>query len=82
MKKIQLRPKIADHDFQTKLRAVRRLVLKHKVKIQIFFRGREITHPDIGMKLLDRMVEGTSDIARVEARCEKDNRYFLILVSL
>ena len=79
---IQIRPKIAEHDFQTKLRAIRRLLTKkNEVKIQIFFRGREFTHPEIGSKLLHRVIEGTKDIANVKARHEKDNRFLVILVS-
>ena len=78
---IQIRPKIAEHDFQTKLRAVRRLLTKREVKVQIFFRGREFTHPEIGSNLLRRVIEETKDVATVKARYEKDNRFFVILVS-
>jgi translation initiation factor IF-3 len=81
LKEIQIRPKIAEHDFQTKLRAVRRLLPKNEVKVQIFFRGRESTHPDIGLSLLRRIIEGTEDIATIKARNEKDNRFYVILVS-
>jgi len=81
VKEIQIRPKIAEHDFQTKLRAVRRLLPRNEVKIQIFFRGREFTHPEIGSNLLHRVIEETKDVATVKARYEKDNRFFVILVS-
>ena len=81
LSEIQIRPRIAEHDFQTKLRAIRRLLTKNEVKVQIFFRGREYSHPDIGSNLLHRVIEGTKDIATVKARYEKDNRFFVILVS-
>ena len=81
LSEIQIRPRIAEHDFQTKLRAIRRLLTKREVKVQIFFRGREHSHPDIGSNLLRRVVEDTKDIATVKARYEKDNRFFVILVS-
>ena len=79
MKEIKFGVKIAEHDFQTKLRAIRRLLAKDKVKVQVFFRGREITHPDIGINLLNRIVDEINDISHVESRLEKGDRYFLIL---
>lgn len=82
MKEIRLRPRIAEHDLQTKIRAVRRLVIKNKVKVQVFFKGREITHPEQGTSLLDKVIEATKDIARVETRIEKDTRYFVVLERL
>jgi len=81
LKEIQIRPKIAEHDFQTKLRAIRRILTRSEVKVQIFFRGREFTHLEIGINLLRRVIEETRDIAKVKARHEKDNRFFIILVS-
>ena len=81
MKEIQIRPRIAEHDFQTKLRAIRRLLPKHEVKVQIFFRGREFTHPEIGSNLLRRVIKETSDIAKVKASSDKGNRLLVILVS-
>lgn len=81
MKEIRLRPRIAEHDLQTKIRAVRRLIVKDKVKVQVFFKGREFTHIELGTSILDKVVEATKDVAKVEARVEKDTRYFIILVS-
>ena len=81
LREIQLRPRIAEHDFQTKLRAIRRLVIKSEVRVQIYFRGREFTHPEIGSALLHRVIEETKDVTKVKARQEKDNRFFVILVS-
>lgn len=81
MKEIRLRPRIAEHDLQTKIRAVRRLVLKDKVKVQVFFKGREYTHLELGLNVLNRVVEETKDVARVESSVAKD-RYFVVLVSV
>lgn len=77
---IQLRPKIAEHDLQTKIRAIRRLLTKREVRVQIFFRGREFSHPEIGSSLLHRVIEETKDVATVKARHEKDDQFFVILV--
>jgi translation initiation factor IF-3 len=81
LKEIRLRPRIAEHDLQTKIRAVRRLVLKDKVKVQVFFKGREYTHLELGLNILNRVVEETKDVARVESSIAKD-RYFVVLVSV
>lgn len=81
MKDIRIRPKIAEHDLETKIRSVRRLLPKHKVKVTIFFRGREVTHPDIGKGILARVIKETEDISRVEAKSAKGNMLFVILVS-
>lgn len=81
LKEIQIRPRIAEHDLQTKIRAVRRLVVKNEVRVRLFFRGREVNHPEIGVNLLRRVIDETKDIADVKARHDKDNQLFVILVS-
>jgi translation initiation factor IF-3 len=58
LREIRLRPKIGEHDFEAKTRSVRKLLQDgDKVKITIMFRGREITHADLGWKLLEKMME-------------------------
>ena len=58
LREVRLRPKIGDHDFEAKTRLVKRLLNEgDKVKVTVMFRGREITHPDIGWKLLQRIIE-------------------------
>ncbi len=81
MKEIRLRPSIAEHDLQTKIRAVRRLVVKDKVKVQVFFKGREYTHIQLGINVLNRVVEETKDVAKV-AGTSKDNQHYVILVGI
>jgi translation initiation factor IF-3 len=81
LKEIKIRPRIAEHDLLTKIRNVRRLLPKDRVKVSVTFRGREITHADIGDRLLDRVVEDTKDISKVEARFGKGNIHFVVLVS-
>ena len=64
LREIRLRPKIGDHDFESKARSARKLLADGaKVKITIMFRGREITHPELGWKLLQRMSETLGDAA-------------------
>jgi len=69
MKSIKFRVKIDEHDYQTKLGHVRRfLEAGHKVKVTIMFRGREMAHPELGKKILDRVAEDLAEIAVVEMK--------------
>lgn len=67
LKEMKLRPKVADHDFQTKFKGVRQFLEQgEKVKVTIMFRGREMVHQDIGRKLLDRVAQEAEGLAVVE----------------
>ncbi len=67
LREVRIRPKIGDHDFEAKARSARKLINGgDKVKITVLFRGREITHPEIARRLLERMAETLVDIAAVE----------------
>jgi translation initiation factor IF-3 len=62
LKEMKLRPKVADHDFQTKFRGVRQFLEQgEKVKVTIMFRGREMVHQDIGRRLLDRVARALDE---------------------
>ena len=67
LREVRLRPKIDTHDFEAKTRLVRKLLEGgDKVKVTIMFRGREITHPDIGWRLLQRMAELLKETTSVD----------------
>ncbi len=67
LKEMKLRPKVAEHDFQTKFKGVRQFLEQgEKVKVTIMFRGREMVHQEIGRKLLDRVAEEAQGLAVVE----------------
>jgi len=67
IKEVKMRPNIEDHDFQVKVKNARRFLTGgDKVKLTIMFRGREITHADLGEKLSLRFVDELSDISNVE----------------
>jgi translation initiation factor IF-3 len=67
VKEVKMTPKIEEHDYQTKLRNARKFVERgDKVKLTLFFRGREITHADLGQKIVQRFIEDISDTAEVE----------------
>jgi len=66
LKEVRLRPKIGNHDFEAKARSVKKLLGGgDKVKVTVMFRGREITHPEIGFRLLQRMVESIKELATI-----------------
>jgi translation initiation factor IF-3 len=75
VREIKLRPKIADHDYETKKGHVARFLnKKDKVKVTIMFRGREQAHPERGRMLLDRLTEDLSDIAVIEQAPQREGR--------
>ena len=82
IREIKFRPKIAQNDYDTKKGHVRRfLVGKDKVKITIMFRGREVTHPERGTALLDRLAEDLSDVGVIEQTPLQDGRNMTMLLA-
>jgi translation initiation factor IF-3 len=81
VREIKFRPKIAEQDYATKKRHVERFLRhKDKVKITIMFRGREVTHPERGQMILDRLAEELSDLAVIEQRPNLDGRNMTMLL--
>ncbi len=75
VREIKLRPKIADHDYETKKGHVARFLNKRdKVKVTIMFRGREQAHPERGRALLDRLYEDLGELAVVEQEPQREGR--------
>ena len=75
VREIKLRPKIADHDYETKKGHVERFLRhKDKVKVTIMFRGREQAHPERGRALLQRLYDDISEIATIEAEPQQEGR--------
>ncbi|WP_062355230.1 translation initiation factor IF-3 [Bacillus kwashiorkori] len=81
IKEVRFSPTIDEHDFNTKLRNARKFLEKgDKVKASLRFKGRAITHKDIGQKVLDRLAKECSDIAQVESAPKMEGRsMFLVL---
>ena len=81
VKEIKLRPKIGDHDYETKKgHVVRFLNQRAKVKVTIMFRGRENLHPERGRMLLDRLAEDVKEIGQVEQVPTIDGRNMIMLL--
>lgn len=82
VKEVKLRPNIEDHDFEVKARNARRfLEAGDKVKVTIMFRGREITHPDLGEKLTVKMAEQLSDICAVEKNPKVEGKNMVMILT-
>jgi translation initiation factor IF-3 len=81
LKEMKLRPKVAEHDFQTKFKGLKQfLEAGEKVKVTIMFRGREMVHQDIGRKILDRVADDAKQFAVVErAPLLEGKNLFMIL---
>jgi translation initiation factor IF-3 len=75
LKEIKLRPKTDEHDFQFKIRHMERFLKEgNKVKVSMIFRGREIMHPDIGEKILHRVIDQTKESGLVEQAPKREGR--------
>jgi len=82
VREVRLRPKIGDHDFQAKARLARKLLDGgDKVKLTVLFRGREITHPEIAVKLLQRMAELLQEVASVEGKPAIEGRRMHVIMA-
>ncbi len=82
VKEMKYRPKISGGDFETKTKKVEKFLDEgHKVKITIMFRGREVTHPELGRKILDNIAERVEEIGKVEAYPRLDGRNMTMVLA-
>ena len=82
VREIKFRPKIAQHDYDTKKHHVERFLRhKDKVKVTIMFRGREVTHPERGVAILDRLAEELSELGVVEQRPLQEGRNMTMMMA-
>jgi translation initiation factor IF-3 len=82
VKEIKLRPGIDKHDYDTKMKAVRRFFEEgDKVKLTMRFRGREMAHTDIGMRLLDKVRDEMGELAKVESAPMMEGRQMVMILA-
>ena len=82
VKEVKLRPGIDDHDYDVKMRAMKGFFEEgNKVKITLRFRGREMAHTDLGMRVLDRVRSETSDLAKVEMEPNFEGRQVTMVLA-
>ncbi len=81
VKEIQIRPMIADHDYEVKLRAAKKFLEEgNKVKVVLKYRGREMAHTKIGFDLLNKMIEGIGEIGKIEAAPKMEGRQVMMVL--
>lgn len=82
IKEIKMRPNIDTHDYETKMKAVRRFFEEgDKVKLTLRFRGREMAHLELGMELLNKVKAEVETIAKVEAEPKLEGRQMMMVLS-
>jgi translation initiation factor IF-3 len=82
IREIKFRPKIAQHDYDTKKHHVERFLRqKDKVKVTIMFRGREVTHPERGAAILDRLAEELAELGVVEQRPQQEGKNMTMMMA-
>jgi translation initiation factor IF-3 len=82
IKEIKMRPNIDDHDYDVKMRAIHKFIGEgDKVKVTLRFRGRELAHGQLGMKLLERVQQDTAEDAKVEQYPRMEGRQMLMVIS-
>ena len=82
IKEIKMRPNIDDHDYDVKMRSIHKFIAEgDKVKVTLRFRGRELAHGELGMRLLQRVQEDTTEDAKVEQYPRMEGRQMLMVLS-
>ena len=82
VKEIKFRPKVDEHDYQFKKKHIERFLLDgDKVKATIFFRGREMAHPEIGRRILERLIGELSDVAMAEASPRQEGNQMHVILT-
>ena len=82
IKEIKVRPKTDDHDYETKVRHIKRFLEDgDRVKVTVFFRGREIVHKDRGLSILERVIADTKDVGKVEQEPRAEGRTLQMLLT-
>ncbi len=82
LKELTLRPKIEEHDYQVKLKNLRKFLTAHsKVKITVKFRGRELSHTELGKKVLDRLIKDSEDLGSIEQPVKIEGRHMIAVLN-
>lgn len=82
IKEIKMRPNIDDHDYETKTKAIVKFITNgDKVKVTLRFKGREMSHQQLGMQLLQRLSEDMAEVAKVESHPRLEGRQMLMVLA-
>jgi translation initiation factor IF-3 len=81
IKEVKLRPKTDEHDYQFKVKnAMRFLGEGNKVKVTIMFRGREVTHPEFGRRILERVAQDVTELGQIESHPNMSGRFMSMVI--
>ncbi len=82
VKEIKISAKISDHDFSVKANHAKEFLQKgYKVKVSLMFKGREMAHPEVGKKQMEKMIEALSDVGKPDGQFSMDGRNMVLMVS-
>ena len=82
LKEIKLRPKIEEHDYQVKLKAAEKFLTRgDKVKVTLMFRGREMTHQELGRRLIDKFIKDSANAGQVEKGPITEGRFINLILA-
>jgi translation initiation factor IF-3 len=82
LKEVKFRPGIDEHDFETKTRHARRFLEEgNKVKVTLMFRGRQISHPELGRQVVDRVAKELADLAKIEADARLEGKAMTMILT-
>jgi len=82
IKEVKYRPGIEDHDFETKTRHARRFLGEgNKVKVTLMFRGRQITHPELGRAVVNRVAAALADVAKIETDARLEGKALTMILT-
>lgn len=82
LKEVKLTPTIGEHDYQVKLSSIKRFIEdENKVKVTLKFRGRELSHKDIGERVMQRVLEDVKDIAKCDKNPQLEGKQILMILS-
>jgi translation initiation factor IF-3 len=82
LKEVKLRPRTEEHDYETKMKKVREFLAEaNKARITVMFRGREMSHRELGQKVLQRVIEDLRDVAVIEAAPRMEGRLLFMILA-
>ena len=82
MKEVRISPRIGDHDYDVKMKHVKEFLEKrHKVRVRMWFRGREISHKDIGMRVIDKLLKDIVKVGRVDREPHMLGKTMVLILS-
>jgi translation initiation factor IF-3 len=82
VKEVKFRPRTEEHDFETKIRKIREFLEEsNKARVTVMFRGRELSHRELGTKVLERIVNDLKEVAVIEASARMEGRQMFMILA-